>query len=304
MSLISIIIPAYNAERFLQETCRSLLAQTCPHWEALIIDDGSQDATADVAQAFCAQDGRFHLISQANAGVSAARNAGIDAAHGDFIAFLDADDIWETSAVAQFLDVFTSCPEVDIVWSDAIRFDSVTGKTRPVIWKNYLATGDPWLDMLIHHYIPISGVCCRASLLTPDMRWRTDITHGEDRDFLLRILRNHTARKLAIPILHSREHAASASHNAQAALQGEQAVMREHLADVGIPRRIRRRAWSALAFRCAVISAFVAHDPLAAMRWYALAVFRDPLNINNYLLPLRKAFLSLTHRQHEQNGSL
>ena len=199
MPLISIIIPAYNAERFLRETCRSLLAQTCPHWEALIIDDGSQDATADVARAFCAQDGRFHLISQANAGVSAARNAGIDAAHGDFIAFLDADDMWEPSAVAQFLDMFTSCPEVDIVWSDAIRFDSVTGKTRPVIWKNYLATGDPWLDMLIHHYIPISGVCCRASLLTPDMRWRTDITHGEDRDFLLRILRNHTARKLGRP---------------------------------------------------------------------------------------------------------
>lgn len=299
MPLISIVIPACNADRFLQETCQSLLAQTCPHWEAIIIDDGSQDATADVAQSFCAQDGRFHLISQANSGVSAARNTGFDAAHGEFIAFLDADDIWENNAVEQFLNVFTSFPEVDIVWSDAIRFDSATGKTRPVVWKNYQATGDPWLDMLIHHFMPISGVCCRASILTPNIRWRTDITHGEDRDFLLRILRNHTARKLVTPVLRSREHAASASHNAQAALQGEQAVMREHLADTGIPRRIRRRAWSALAFRCAIISAFVEHNYLAAMRWYVLAIFRDPLNINNYLLPLRKALLMLRSKLYQ-----
>ncbi len=293
---ISVIIPAYNAERFLRETCQSLLNQTCPDWEVIIIDDGSQDATPDIARSFCTQDKRFRLISQPNAGVSAARNAGIDTARGEFIAFLDADDLWEKTAVEQFLTMFANRPDVDILWSDAIRFDSITSKAKPVVWKNYLATGDPWLDMLVHHFIPISGTCLRMKESMSVYRFRTDITHGEDRDFLLRILRHHKAIPLSSPVLYSRQHLSSASHNATAALQGEQLIMQEHLADQSIPRHIRRRAWSALAFRCAVIAAFVGHDYSVAMQWYLKAILRDPLNINNYLLPLRKVFLSLKHQ--------
>lgn len=293
--MLSIIIPAYNAELFLRDTCQSLLKQTCPDWEAIIVDDGSEDTTPDIAQDFCAQDARFRLISQSNAGVSAARNAGIDEARGEFIAFLDADDLWKKTAVEQFLTIFEDRPDVDILWSDAIRFDSITGKTKPVVWKNYLATGDPWLDMLVHHFIPISGTCLRMQECMSAYRFRTDITHGEDRDFLLRILRHHKAIPLSSPVLYSRQHLYSASHNPKAALQGEQLIMQEHLADKSIPRHIRRRAWSALAFRCAVIAAFVGHDYRSAIQWYLTAIFRDPLNINNYLLPLRKIILSLKH---------
>lgn len=291
--MLSVIIPAYNAENFLRETCSSLLAQTCPDWEAIIVDDGSQDATPDIAQEYCTLDNRFRLICQSNAGVSAARNAGIDAAHGEFVAFLDADDLWEKTAVEQFLTMFANSLDVDILWSDAIRFDSTTGKKKPIIWKNYLATGNPWLDMLVHHFIPISGTCLRMQKSMSAYRFRTDITHGEDRDFLLRILKFHKAAPLPYPVLYSRQHISSASHNATAALHGEQLIIQEHLADQDIPQHIRRRAWSALAFRCAVITAFVGRDYRAATRWYLTAILRDPFNINNFLLPLRKLFLSL-----------
>ena len=296
MPPISIIIPAYNAAPRLSYTLYSVQAQTFQDWEAIIIDDGSQDATLDIAREFCTQDTRFRLISQPNSGVSTARNAGIDAARGEFIAFLDADDLWEKTAVEQFLTMFADRPDVDILWSDAIRFDSITSKTKPVVWKNYLATGNPWLDMLVHHFIPISGTCLRMKESMSVYRFRTDITHGEDRDFLLRILRHHKAIPLSSPVLYSRQHFSSASHNATAALHGEQLIMQEHLADKSIPRHIRRRAWSALAFRCAVIAAFVGHDYSTAMRWYLKAILRDPLNINNYLLPLRKIFLSLKYQ--------
>jgi glycosyltransferase involved in cell wall biosynthesis len=89
--VISVIIPAYNAAPYLERAIHSVLVQTRPADEIIIVDDGSTDNTIEIAGRF---DAKVKLICQANAGVSAARNAGIRAAKGDWIAFLDADDEW------------------------------------------------------------------------------------------------------------------------------------------------------------------------------------------------------------------
>jgi hypothetical protein len=89
---VSIIIPAYNAADTLAETIDALLAQTYPHWEAIVVDDGSTDDTARIAQGFATQDDRLRLISQPNANVCVARNTGIRAARFDWLLFNDADD--------------------------------------------------------------------------------------------------------------------------------------------------------------------------------------------------------------------
>ncbi len=89
---VSVIIPAYNALATLAETVESLLAQSFPHWEALIVDDGSDDDTVAVAESFAGRDTRIRVIRQAHQGVSAARNTGIDQARYEWLLFLDADD--------------------------------------------------------------------------------------------------------------------------------------------------------------------------------------------------------------------
>jgi Glycosyl transferase family 2 len=92
MISVSVIIPAYNAADTLAQTIDALLAQTYPHWEAIVVDDGSTDDTARIAQDFAAQDDRIHLISQPNGNVCVARNTGIRAARFHWLLFNDADD--------------------------------------------------------------------------------------------------------------------------------------------------------------------------------------------------------------------
>lgn len=93
--LVSIITPAYNAERFIGETLDSVLAQTYSRWELLAIDDGSTDRTPDILKKYAEKDSRIIPIRQENAGSAAARNSGIRRAKGRYIVLLDADDLWE-----------------------------------------------------------------------------------------------------------------------------------------------------------------------------------------------------------------
>lgn len=89
---VSIVMPAYNAAATIGEAIESVLAQTMPHWELIVVDDGSTDETAEIVQRYGEQDGRIHLLQQANAGGSAARNKGISHVRHDWLLFLDADD--------------------------------------------------------------------------------------------------------------------------------------------------------------------------------------------------------------------
>ncbi len=89
----SIIIPVYNVAPYLRECLDSVLAQTCPDWEAICVDDGSTDASGAILDEYAARDARFRVIHQPNAGVSAARNRALENAQGEWIVFLDSDDV-------------------------------------------------------------------------------------------------------------------------------------------------------------------------------------------------------------------
>ena len=104
MEKISVIVPVYNAEQWLREALESLQAQTYADFEAIMVDDGSTDGSGAICRAFHEADPRFRLISQPNAGLSAARNAGLDSAKGDWISFLDADDALPPDALAVMMD--------------------------------------------------------------------------------------------------------------------------------------------------------------------------------------------------------
>jgi len=94
-ALVSIIMPMYNAGKFLSKSIESVLEQTYQNWELLLIDDGSKDDSIDIALAFMEKDSRIFLLkNEQNMGIAKTRNKGIEASKGQYIAFLDSDDIW------------------------------------------------------------------------------------------------------------------------------------------------------------------------------------------------------------------
>lgn len=115
---ISIIIPNYNGVCFLSDALRSVMAQTLKNWECIIIDDGSTDDSVSVIKEFVDKDKRFKLIQLVHGGVSVARNAGLDAARGRYIAFLDSDDCYTDYALEMML-YFATTTGADMVGGGA-----------------------------------------------------------------------------------------------------------------------------------------------------------------------------------------
>ncbi|WP_275993746.1 glycosyltransferase family 2 protein [Argonema antarcticum] len=120
-SLVSVIIPVYNCEKYLAEAIESVLAQTYQPLEIIVVDDGSTDRSAEVAKRFSSSV-RYYLQSQSGAG--AARNYGTDLAQGNFFAFLDADDLWVKDKLTRQMQVFESEPDVDMVFGHIQQFHS------------------------------------------------------------------------------------------------------------------------------------------------------------------------------------
>ena len=103
--LVSIITPAYNAAEYIAETIESVLAQTYPNWEMLIVNDCSKDNTAEIVQSYAAKDNRIKLINlKQNSGAAVARNTAIQNAKGRYVAFLDSDDLWKKEKLQKQLD--------------------------------------------------------------------------------------------------------------------------------------------------------------------------------------------------------
>jgi glycosyltransferase involved in cell wall biosynthesis len=119
--LVSVIIPVYNTEKYLAEAIESVLAQTYQPIELIVVDDGSTDGSAAVARRYLP---RLTYFYQANAGTSAARNKGLQAAHGEFYAFLDADDTWLENKLAVQHAAFQADPLLDIAFGHVEQFYS------------------------------------------------------------------------------------------------------------------------------------------------------------------------------------
>jgi len=111
--LITIIVPAYNAEEYLPETVESILSQTVSEWELIIVNDGSHDATKTLAEQFAARDSRIRAVHQDNTGLSGARNRGYEESSPQtrFVIFLDADDLWEPNTLAKLHAALAAHPE-------------------------------------------------------------------------------------------------------------------------------------------------------------------------------------------------
>lgn len=139
--MISIVVPAYNAAGVIGRCIDTVLRQTYPDFELLIIDDGSTDETAEIAAAKAAQDARIHLIRQENAGVSSARNTGIAAASGELLCFIDSDDTVSANYLETLLALYSPgvLPVIDVVRSDR------NGSALSPMPETFMLDGD-WVD--------------------------------------------------------------------------------------------------------------------------------------------------------------
>ncbi len=125
---VSVILPCYNGARYLSECLESVLAQTMTDLEVIVIDDGSKDKSAEIAEKYARADSRIQVLKQENRGVSAARNVGLDHASGEWVTFVDCDDRLPPDA----LEVLLASASADVVTAAHETFDE-TGKTE-VVW--------------------------------------------------------------------------------------------------------------------------------------------------------------------------
>lgn len=130
--LFSIIIPVYNVESYLRDCLDSVLHQNFSDWEAICVNDGSTDGSATILEEYATKDGRIKMITQANGGLSAARNTGLKEAHGEYVLFLDSDD-WLESTALQILNyqLSTINYQLDMLCFSGRRFFEETNSFHP-----------------------------------------------------------------------------------------------------------------------------------------------------------------------------
>jgi teichuronic acid biosynthesis glycosyltransferase TuaG len=114
---VSIIMPAYNAEKYIEESILSAVNQTYRNWELIIINDGSTDNTRAIAEKFSNQDKRIKVVNQQNKRLGGARNTGIQNSTGEWIAFLDSDDLWEPAKLEKQIQATKAFPNVDVIYT-------------------------------------------------------------------------------------------------------------------------------------------------------------------------------------------
>ncbi len=133
--LVSVIMPMHNSEKFVGKAIESVMGQTYPHWELLVVDDGSTDHSCDVVRAYARQDSRIQLlINDDPVGMpSAPRNFGIQRAKGEFIAFLDSDDMWLREKLAQQVPYFFRDNRTAVVFSDYEKIDEKGRRSARVV---------------------------------------------------------------------------------------------------------------------------------------------------------------------------
>ena len=164
--LISVVIPAYNAEQFLDETLESVLSQTYENWECIIVNDGSTDNTESIAKKWCEKDARFRYFYKENSGASDTRNLGIKKARGEYIAFLDADDILTSDSLEVRINVLIE-QNVDLV---ATKLQHFTDKLPKVSKNNarqdvlYYAK-EGLTQLMAFNKVTPSTVLCKKSVM-------------------------------------------------------------------------------------------------------------------------------------------
>jgi glycosyltransferase involved in cell wall biosynthesis len=237
---VSVIIPAFNAETFLEETLDSVLSQTFDDYEIIVVDDGSTDRTPEVLKRY---DTSIHSIRTVNRGPSHARNTGIRAAGGCYVAFLDADDLWTPDKLALQIDFLEARPHIDLVFADMLKFNRdrivmpsyFQSLKNPAIRRKIMTEGECLSDatslLMQCNVIPTGTVVLRRTALRHSGLFDENISNVEDLDLWIRL--SFTSQIACLPdvLKKKREHDTNISKNRLKALEAAVHVFEKYQKD-------------------------------------------------------------------------
>ncbi len=236
--LVSVVIPTYNGAHFLAETVESVLAQTYPNLEVLVVDDGSTDATPAIAASY---GPRVRYVRQANAGTAAARNRGVAEAYGEYVALLDHDDLWLPHKLERQLPAFAADPSVGVAFAGIEFFRTETGE---VTAQYFPGTELGPHDLLAHRVLPIQTVVFRRSALDAVGPFDVRLRGTDDWDMGIRLSARFRIVGVPETLARVRLHPDQQGGNALAMYQQARLVLRKH--HTLHPRcRACREAWAA-----------------------------------------------------------
>jgi glycosyltransferase involved in cell wall biosynthesis len=197
--LVSVVVAAYNYGRFIPQTIDSLIAQTYTNWECIVVDDGSTDNSQAVVHTFVEKDARVHYLRQKNEKQAVARNTGIRHSAGEYLQFLDADDLIEPKKLEHQVKYLKEHSDVDIVYSGVRYFDEqvsdeLAQSRRYSVWDD----GKPWMPeisgrgevvlekLLRNNIMVVNSPLFKRSVVQEVGEFAPDLTPVEDWDYLTR----------------------------------------------------------------------------------------------------------------------
>lgn len=186
--LVSIIMPAYNCEKYISESINSVLEQTYKNYELIIIEDGSKDQTVDIITDFLKKDNKIKLIkNKVNKGVSYSRNIGINYSSGEWVAFLDSDDMWTSDKLEKQMMYVSKNKNVEFLYTGS---SFINENSEPYSWIMEVPQKVKYKDLLKQNIISCSSVLIKKVYLTK-YKMEYDSMH-EDYVLWLKILKNET----------------------------------------------------------------------------------------------------------------
>ena len=183
----TVIVPTYNQAQYLGRALDSLLAQTDPDWEAVVVNDGSTDSTPEVLKTYCSKDSRFRVIHKENGGVASALNAGLRQAEGKWICWLSSDDLFDTRKLAIHRECIARYPSCRFFFTHYRFLDDATGQLSNPVSRAMPAPEWQLLEMLRGNYVYGNSVCVHREAWARAGMFNEKLPYGQDYDMWLRL---------------------------------------------------------------------------------------------------------------------
>ena len=274
---ITVVIPAYNAGKYLADSIMSVNNQLFTDWELIIVDDGSTDNTANIAQKFLV-DNKIMLIKQVNKGVSAARNAGIRAAKGRFITFLDMDDCYLPDNLLKKYNALNNNEKIDFVYCDIMQCDEKMNEVRVergVDSENLFNKVMQWQKETIPT-LP-SNIMVKTALMKEKFLWDENLSNCADRYMKIMLSQHNVGSYIPEALVKYRNSPNSMSKKVWL-LEHDELYIADKIVNESIlpPGKLRRKV---IANMYSIVSGSWyrdAHKPLRALKFGLKAAFIYP----------------------------
>ncbi|VAW58681.1 Putative N-acetylgalactosaminyl-diphosphoundecaprenol glucuronosyltransferase [hydrothermal vent metagenome] len=180
--LVSVIMPAYNSEKYIRRALESVFSQTYIHYELIVVDDGSSDSTKDIILEY---DDKLRYLHQSNRGASSARNYGIESSKGSLVAFLDSDDLWYPEKLKAQVDAYLNEPEAALIHTEVDKQFNFNGFIA-IREQDMLAVHKPFIEIFKATNLKTPSVMIPRTILDSVGLFNIDLPTAEDKDLFLR----------------------------------------------------------------------------------------------------------------------